>query len=80
MLAPDHSLLLEVLHAFAGLPEAAPLVVARHATQPVEHLTQAQDLARDRAAAAAAAAAAGVAGGTDGRKRRRLEGAAAGDC
>ena len=60
--APDHSLLLEVLHAFGGLPEAAPLVVARHATQPAEHL--AQDLARNRAAAAANAAAATVAAAT----------------
>ena len=75
--APDHSLLLEVLHPFAGLPEAAPVVIVRQATQPTEHL--AYDLARDRAAAAAAAAAAGTAGCADGRKRRRLEGAAAGD-
>ena len=69
--APDHSLLLEVVHPFAGLPEVAPVVVVRHATQPAEHL--AQDLVRDHATAAAAAGAAtGIAGCADGRKRRRL--------
>ena len=77
--APDHSLLLEVLHLFAGprisvmvrgkmcylgpvQPEAAPVVVARHVTQPAEHLVP--------------VVVARLVTQPDGHKRRRLEGEA----